>query len=53
MGFIVGELVLRFVVSEAIHVFLQVRFCKKNAGAVGELVIVVAIMFLRHLLPSQ
>ena len=45
VGFIVGKLMLRFVVPEAIHVFLQVRFCKKNAGAVGALVIVVAVMF--------
>jgi hypothetical protein len=43
VGFIVGKLVLRFVGFKAIHVLLQVRFCKKNAGAVGALVIVVLL----------
>jgi hypothetical protein len=48
VGFIVGKLMLPFVVPEAIHVFLKVRFCKKNAGAVGTFVIVVAVMFFGH-----
>jgi hypothetical protein len=48
VGFVVGKLMLPFVVAEAIHVFLKVRFCKKNAGAVRAFEIMIAVTFFSH-----